>query len=114
MPLSTFDGEPTVHEHYDAAGVLTGTTLVPGWTDEDRAWALGLALNEANRCPRGHDLVESLSDDWRWVPDLPLVCNACVALDAAVKRTEKDHRHRAMLHRLTKVPRPKRSKPKRR
>ena len=118
MPLSTFDGEPTtqVHEHHDADGNLTGTTVVtvPGWTDEDRAWALGLALREANQCPRGHDLAEALSDEWKWVPDLPLVCNACEALGASVKRAEKDPRHAAMLHRLTKVPRPKRSKPKRR
>ena len=112
MPLSTFDGEPTEHlqEHYDAEGNPTGSTIVtvPGWTDRDRAWALGLAEREAAQCPRGHHLPDSLDDQWQWVPDDPYVCLACVALDAAMKAHEKDPDHRAMLHTLTKKPRPKR------
>jgi len=52
VPLPTFDGEPVehLHEHYDPDGNLTGTTVVtvPGWTADDRAWALGrLAQRQA-------------------------------------------------------------------
>lgn len=113
MSLSTFDGEPQILEHYDADGNLTGTTVVPGWTDEDRAWALGLALRDGDRCPRGHDLSESLdTENWRYEVGPPAVCNACEALSAAEKAHEKDPRHSSMLYSLTKRPRPKkRSKP---
>ena len=115
MPLSTLDGEPSeeVHEHYDPDGNLTGTTVVtrPGWSEEDRAWALALTLRESAQCSRGHDLTESLDDAWKWLPLPPAVCNACVALDSAVEAHKNDPRHRAMLHSLQKVPRP--PKPKR-
>ena len=114
MPV--FDGEPTeeLHEHYDAEGTFTGSTVVtrPGWTDDARAWALGLAEREAAQCSRGHDLTESLDDAWKWLPLPPAVCNACVALDSAVEAHKTDPRHRAMLHSLQKVPRP--PKPKKR
>lgn len=117
MPLSTFDGEPTeeLHEHYDAEGNLTGSTVVtrPGWSDDDRAWALGLALREANQCPHGHDLSESTDYDYRWVPEPPIVCLACVALEAAAKANAKHPQHRAMLYRLNKRPRPKPNKKRR-
>lgn len=114
MPLSTFDGEPSeeLHEHFGPDGNLTGSTLVtrPGWSDDDRAWALGLALREADRCPRGHDLAESTDWEFQWVPQPPLVCLACVALESAGKKHDKDPRARAMLHPLKKVPRPKRKR----
>lgn len=71
-----------------------------------------MSLREDLQCPREHDLTESLDDQWKWVPQPPAVCLACAALDAAVKATEKDPHHRAMLHRLKKVPRPK-PKPRR-
>lgn len=116
MPIDVFDGEATeeLHEHYDAAGEFTGSTVVtrPGWSEVARAWALGLALREDAQCPRGHDLTESLDEQWKWEPQLPYVCFACVAHEAAVKRHEKDPYHRAMLHTLKKVPRPK-PKPRR-
>ena len=64
-------------------------------------------------CPRGHDLAESTNYDVMWVPQPPVVCFACLALDDAAKAHENDPRHRAMLHLLVKKPRPKRS-PKRR
>lgn len=123
MPVDVFDGEPTeeLHEHYDPAGNLTGTTIVtrPGWSDEARAWALGLSLRQAHLCPRGHDLVDSLAIDdngdpvWKFVPDLPLVCFACEAMDTSVEKHAKDPRHRAMLHSVHKVPRPPRPKKRR-
>jgi len=106
------DGEPTIREHYDADGRLTGTTVVPGWTDEDRAWALALTLREANRCPHGHDLTESLdTEHWRYEPEPPAVCNACLVLNAAVTSYEKDPRHRSMLFAVTKRTRVKRPQP---
>lgn len=113
MPLSVFDGEDhiEVHEHYDPDGNLTGTTVVtkPGWSDENRAWALGLTLREANRCPGcGGDLHETTDPDYRWVPDTPITCLRCVGLSAASKATEKtDPHHRQILHTVRKVPRPK-------
>lgn len=111
MPLSTFDGETSeaLHEHYDADGNLTGTTVVvtPGWSDTDRAWALALAQREAAQCPRGHDLADSLDPQWRWEMNDPAVCLACVAMDEGAKRYEKHPQHRAMLHSVRKVPRPK-------
>lgn len=115
MPLSVFDGEPTeaLHEHYDPDGNLTGSTIVttPGWSDEDRAWALGLALRDANRCPGcGGDLHETLDYDYRWVPEPPVKCLRCVGLHAASKGFEKDPDRRAILHTVKKVPRPKPSK----
>lgn len=45
-----------------------------------------------------------------WQPQPPVVCLACVALENAGKKHEKDPRHRAMLHPLKKVPRPKRKR----
>jgi hypothetical protein len=107
VPLSVFDGEPTIHEHYDPDGNLTGSTVIPGWSDMDRAWALGLALREASQCPNGHDLAESLDYEFMWIPELPLVCLQCVSLENAIKAHEKDPRRRAMIHRLKKVHRPK-------
>lgn len=111
MPLSTFDGEPVeqLHEHYDADGNHTGSTVVtvPGWTSDDRAWALGLSIREAAQCPRGHDLTESLDYGWKWEPQPPAVCFACAALEGSVKKHEKDPHARAMLHSLRKVKRPK-------
>jgi hypothetical protein len=111
VPLSTLDGRPTeqLHEHFDAEGNFIGSTVVsvPGWTSDDRAWALGLTEYEATRCPRGHNLAESLDKEWKWIPDPPVVCFACVALDNTVKAYENHPEHRAMLHSLHKVPRPK-------
>ena len=115
MSVPVFDGESTeeLHEHYDPDGNFTGSTVVtrPGWSDDARAWALGLAMREAAQCHRGHDLIESLDYDFMWKPRLPSVCFACVALEAEVKKHEKDPHARAMLHSFEKVPRPKR-KPK--
>ena len=95
--------------------MLTGTTLVPGWTDEDRAWALGLSLRESMLCPHGHDLAESADyEAWRWDAADPLICWACVAQNSAIERSAKHPYHRSMLHAVHKRPRPKRPKPKRR
>lgn len=117
MPLDVFDGEPTeeLHEHYDPDGNLTGSTVVtrPGWSDDARAWALALSLREANQCPRGHDLAESLDPAWKWDPLPPAVCNACVAEGASIDKHQKDPRHRAMLHIVKKVPRPQPKKKRR-
>lgn len=102
-----------MHEHYDPGGELTGTTIVtrPGWSDEDRMWALGLAEREASQCPGcGGDLVETLDYEFKWVPQPPSVCLRCVGLQTARKATEKDPYHRAMLHTVKKVPRPKRKR----
>ena len=69
---------------------------------------MALSMREAAQCPRGHDLTESLNyEAWKWVPAPPAVCHACVALDGAEKKHEKNPHHRAMLHSLHKVPRPK-------
>lgn len=113
MPLSTFDGEATVelHEHYDAAGNLTGSTVVtrPGWSERDRSFALGLSMRQAAECPRGHGLAEQLAPDaadWLYVPDKPITCQACVALDAAAKAFEKHPEKHAMLHRVKRVRKP--------
>ena len=117
MPLSTFDGEPSeeLHEHYDPDGNLTGSTVVtrPGWSSEDRAWALGLQFRDAMQCPRGHDLTDSLDPAWKWVAQPPFVCNACVAQAQAEKRFEKHPHHRAMLHSVKKTPRPQPKKRRR-
>lgn len=53
-----FDGwaPREVHEHYDADGILTGTTVVthePLWDDEDRGRALALDEYEHSICPCG-------------------------------------------------------------
>lgn len=106
MALDVFDGEPTVHEHYDAGGNLTGTTVVPGWSDDARAWALGLALRESVQCPYGHDLNESSNTDWLWKADEPLVCLACVALHGAQDKYKDSPVRRAQLHSVHKVPAP--------
>ncbi len=45
-----------MHEHYDADGRLTGTTVVthePLYDDDDRAQALALDDHEQSRCPCG-------------------------------------------------------------
>lgn len=112
MPLSIFDGEPSeeLHEHYDADGNLTGSTLVtrPGWADMDRAWALGLALREAGTCPGcGGDLAETLDPDWKWIPEDPAECFRCGAIHASQKAFEKDQRARSLLHGAKKVARKK-------
>lgn len=113
MPLSTFDGETSqeLHEHFDPDGNPTGTTVVsrPGWSEDDRTWALALTLRDASHCPGcGGDLAETTDYDYRWVPEKPVVCFRCVGSQAAVKATEKDPWHRAMLHPVKKVPRKRR------
>ena len=80
---------------------------IPGWSPEDRAWALALALREAAECPRGHDLTESSHTDWLWKADEPLVCLACVALDAGMDRQKDSPIRRAQLHSVHKYPAPK-------
>lgn len=82
--------------------------MVPGWSDDSRAWALGLALREANQCPRGHDLTESSNTDWRWKANEPIVCLACSALNSEMKRHEKNPMHQSQLFSVRKVPAPKR------
>ncbi|MCM0622721.1 hypothetical protein [Nocardioides bruguierae] len=45
------------HEHYDAAGNLTGTTVVtrePEWDDDERRRLLALAAYHEQTCDRGH------------------------------------------------------------
>jgi hypothetical protein len=107
VPLSTFDGQPTIHRHYDADGNLTGWTEIPGWSADDQAWALSLLAYEANRCPGcGGDLHETTDPEYLWRPEPPVVCLRCVGLEAAVKQHEKDPRHRAMLHHVAKVKKP--------
>lgn len=107
MPLDVFDGEPIVHEHYDADGNLTGSTVIPGWSDDARAWALGLALREAHECPRGHFLPESSHTDWRWKADEPLVCFACSALNSEMTKHKDDKLLHSQLFSVHKVPAPK-------
>lgn len=118
MDLLTFDGEPSeeLHEHYDAAGNLTGSTVVtrPGWSDESRAWALGLATREANECRRcGGDLHETLDDDYMWRPLPPAICKRCVGLRNAAKKHEKHDDAASMLHLVEKVAKPKPGKRRR-
>ena len=112
MPLSVFEGESTeeLHEHYDPDDNPTGTTVVtrPGWSEDNRAWALGLALHEEHQCPRGHDLAESSSDEWNWVPLDAITCLACAALNSAADRDKDNPLRRANLYAVKKVPRPKR------
>lgn len=83
-----------MHEHYDPDGTLTGTTVVtiPGWSDDDRAWAIGLgraeAIHQAGLCPRGHALAESSVHDPEvaWVGEEPIVCLACLALESSIEK----------------------------
>lgn len=111
MPLSTFDGQPTieVHQHYSPDDKLTGTTVVtrPGWSDTDRAYALGLAAREAGECRRcGGDLNETLDDRWKWMPLPPVVCHRCVGMRHS-EHQQKDHPyHASMIHQVAKVPNP--------
>ena len=112
MPLPVFDGAPSteVHEHYDAAGNLTGRTVVTresDWDADARAWAIGLLMREAAECKRcGGDLNETLDYEWKWEPQDPLVCLRCVGLQEAQKRS-KDHPQRGgMIHRVEKRHRP--------
>lgn len=115
--MSTLDGEPSqeLHEHYDADGNPAGWTVVtrPGWSPEDRAWALGLALREATQCPHGHDLAEQLADDadqWIYVPTKPITCHACVASAAGVKKFEKHPDRHALLFGVERRPKPTRKR----
>jgi hypothetical protein len=53
-----------VHEHFDADGNLTGTTVVTResmWDDESRGRALRLAEFEAGKCPCGCGLPAKVS-----------------------------------------------------
>lgn len=108
MPLSTFDGQPTIHKHYDADGNVTGWTEIPGWSADDQAWALSLLAWEAAKCSGcGGDLRETTDPDYLWRPEPPIVCFRCIGFENAAKRWEKDPQRRAMLFRLEKVKKPK-------
>jgi hypothetical protein len=51
------------HEHYDAAGVLTGYTIVrrdPEFTEQDRAWLLGSRAADAEPKSHGIPLSEAM------------------------------------------------------
>ena len=107
-----------VHEHYDADGNPTGTTVVtrPGWDEDSRAWALALALREDNECRRcGGDLVETLDyERWKFEPLPSAVCLRCLALVQSRETHQKHPEAAGMIHLAVKKPRPPRRKPKRR
>jgi len=112
-----FDGAAPseLHEHYDADGNLTGTTVVtrePEWDDESRAWALALALREDNECRRcGGDMVETLDyDRWKFEPLPPAVCYRCLALAQSRDANQKHPMSAGMIHLAVKKPRPPRKR----
>ena len=94
-----FDGwtPREVHEHYDADGALTGTTVVrreSEWDDETRDRALSLAAYQDSVCGCGCGLsVEDAHKDQPFVVD-KFKCYARRAIDlkreADVKRAKKE------------------------
>lgn len=95
-----------MHEHYDANGDFTGTTVLTReseWNDETRELALALTYLEDKTCSGcGNDLEKSLEPSHSWDVDDKTVCHACAAL-ATVQRDvseahkdEKPHRGRPM------------------
>lgn len=86
------------------------------WDADARAWALGLALREADECQRcGGDLHETLDyDAWKWEPQPPAVCLRCLALTTDREKYAKHPERAGMIHLVAKKPRPpKKPKPKR-
>jgi len=72
---------------------------------------LGLAMREAGECQRCHgDLGETTDYNWRWLPQPPIVCLRCAALQASEHNAAKHPQRGAMIHHVTKRPRPQRKK----
>lgn len=91
--------EPSeVHEHFDADGNLTGTTVVtrePEWDDESRNLALDL-LEHDRMIHRGCGNHMSLSMDAghaRKVDHFRAVCEDCLAIDKAREQWHRAQRH---------------------
>lgn len=78
-----------VHEHYDAGGVFTGTTVITReslWDDESRGRALRLAEYEANLCPCGCGLPVAVAQSKTPMLVDTFTCYAARAI--AIKRRE--------------------------
>lgn len=83
-----------VHEHYDADGNLTGTTVVrrePDWTDEDRGRALRLAEYENGICGCGcQQPIRKAYDKQQAFIVKHTVCQAGRAMDQVKRRDRED------------------------
>lgn len=96
-------GEPTeeVVEHYDAAGNLTGRSVITRpspWTDEDRGWLLALRAEERETCKGcGHplDVCRDPRTAGTWTPQTE-ICQACVIAEAEAENQQEGGRRRGV------------------
>jgi len=96
-------GEPTeeVVEHYDAAGNLTGRSVITRrspWTDEDRGWLLALRAEEQETCSgcgQPLDVCRDPKTAGTWTPRVD-VCQACVVVEAEAQNQQEGGRRRGV------------------
>jgi hypothetical protein len=93
-----FDGwEPTeVHEHFDAAGNLTGTTVITReaeWDDETRGRVLRLAEYERSLCACGCGYPIDVAHDPKAVIGVgSYTCMAQRAVEVKKRQDEAEHK----------------------
>lgn len=97
MSPRRFDGwEPReVHQHYDAAGNLTGTTVITReaeWDEETRGRVLRLAEYERSLCLCGCGLPTAVAHDPKAVIGVgKYVCMAQRAVDVKKRKDQAEH-----------------------
>lgn len=100
MPLASFLGAPTVerHEHYDADGVLTGTSVVTRespWDDDSRESAYTVYDDEQERCPDcGQTRAECANPDVDYFPQKAM-CWATAAREVATRKWDRMNEDKA-------------------
>lgn len=97
MSPREFDGAVAreVHEHFDAAGKLTGTTVVTResmWDDDARGRALRLAEYEADLCPCGCGLPRETAQSPAAMGVGKFTCYASRAIAVQKRRDQHDHK----------------------
>lgn len=91
----TFDGEPTVERHYDADGVLTGTTVRESpWDDYARAEVLADSIRRDRiHAECGVDIGTGIDPKQAWFVDHTIVCQACATRDSVMRGLDEEHEH---------------------
>lgn len=100
MFLGRVPAERHITRVYDSGRVtVTEVEREPLWTDDDRAWAVALLVEEAEECSgcgvpisEAHDPTREFTEDetaYYWSSPA-VMCNACAARDRAARKARED------------------------
>ena len=79
------------------------TTEEVEWDDDQQGWMIALANLEADKCPGcGDRLTETTKPDTEYIPNPPLRCHKCTALEIGIEKHRSSPHPHALLHTATK------------